>query len=259
MHLDKALAIAASTSSIAAVACATSASPKPFANSLPDTADVYLYGSPQSLAPERAAPPAPGSAVAKKAPGPSASTQAAAATRRERREASAAANDEEDAKSGKETIVSIAGEYRGTDWVTISLPGLPEDEQEDDKARVIIKRVAAGSVSDEGDNPSASSADGGGAAVAGGRYSLSVIDTNSGDELCTLEGERTGSVIALPPGQTCFSGILGVPMAAKTLPGEAHIDGLTLSVEFAVELRVQTPNAALEGSLDYSFEGQKVE
>lgn len=256
MHLDKALAIAASTSSIAAVACATSASPKPFANSLPDTADVYLYGSPQSLAPERAAPPAPGSAVAKKAPGPSASTQAAAATRRERREASAAANDEEDAKSGKETIVSIAGEYRGTDWVTISLPGLPEDEQEDDKARVIIKRVAA---SDEGDDTPASSADGGGAAVADGRYSLSVIDTNSGDELCTLDGERTGSVIALPPGQTCFSGILGVPMAAKTLPGEAHIDGLTLSVEFAVELRVQTPNAALEGSLDYSFEGQKVE
>lgn len=135
-----------------------------------------------------------------------------------------------DAKSAK----SFAGTYKGTDWVTIALPGFPEDEQVDDKARVVLAVL---------DKPE--------------RYSFAVLDTRTGDELCKIVGTLSEAVITFDEEQACFAGILGVPMDANIATGIATIDGSSLTVNLGVELSVNTPNGELTGDLDYRFEGKK--
>jgi hypothetical protein len=129
---------------------------------------------------------------------------------------------------------TVAGTYKGTDWVTITLPGFPEDEQVDDRARVVLAVL---------DKPE--------------RYSFAVLDTRTGDELCKILGSRNESIITFDEDQSCFAGILGVPVEASTYNGIATIDGASLTVTLGVELTVNTPNGELSGDLDYRFEGKK--
>lgn len=146
------------------------------------------------------------------------------------------ASDEESDKDepSASSPASVAGTYRGTDWVTILMPGFPEDEQVDDQARVVLAVL---------DKPE--------------RYSFAVLDTRTGDELCKIVGTLKESVITFDEDQTCFAGILGVAMEANMSTGLATIDGKSLAVTLGVELRVNTPNGELTGDLDYRFEGKK--
>lgn len=143
-------------------------------------------------------------------------------------------DDSDEKTSSQSAPVSVAGTYKGTDWVTITLPGFPEDEQVDDQARVVLAVL---------DKPE--------------RYSFAVLDTRTGDELCKIVGSLRDSIITFDEGQSCFAGILGVPMEANMGPGMATIDGNTLTVTLGVELSVNTPNGELTGNLDYRFEGKK--
>lgn len=144
-------------------------------------------------------------------------------------------DEEEGGEEGSEKPSPFApGTYKGTDWVTISLPGLPEDEQVDDAARVVLTALG---------KPN--------------RYSFAVLDTRTGDELCEIEGTAKNTLIAFDEDQTCFAGILGVPMEATMTTGIATISGGELSVSLSVELSVNTPNGELSGELDYRFEGKK--
>jgi hypothetical protein len=145
-----------------------------------------------------------------------------------------AAEPEDGDKPTSASAGSIAGSYKGTDWVTITLPGFPDDEQIDDKARVVLAAL---------DKPT--------------RYSFAVLDTRSGDELCKIEGTLSESIITFDEEQTCFATILGVPMQAVTSTGIATVEGDTLTVTLGVVLTVSTPNGDLTGDLDYRFEGKR--
>ena len=252
MRLDSVCSVLAIACGGPVLACAPPVSHQPFANSVPDGVNVYLYGAAHA----KSARQRPPEVLEKRDTKDEESAQSKQVSRSATRAAKRKKAKETTAQVERETEPDIAGEYRGTDWVTISLPGLPENEQEDDKARVVIKRLGDPS---EGDAQEAFGSGNRDQAPSARLFSLSVIDTNSGDELCTIQGELKESVIEFKPGQVCFSGILGVPMQAKTRAGEAHVDGSTLSAEFTVELRVKTPDTELEGTLDYSFEGERAD
>ncbi len=143
-------------------------------------------------------------------------------------------SDQDDDGRDKHSAASVAGTYKGTDWVTITLPGFPDDEQVDDQARVVLAVL---------DKPE--------------RYSFAVLDTRTGDELCKIVGTLSASVITFDEEQSCFAGILGLPMEANMATGIATIDGSSLTVTLGVELSVDTPAAELTGDLDYRFEGKK--
>lgn len=144
-------------------------------------------------------------------------------------------DEDEDEDEGSDASPAVlVGTYKGTDWVTITLPGLPDDEQVDDQARVVLAAL---------DKPD--------------RYSFAVLDTRTGDELCKIVGTAKNSLLTFDEEQTCFDGILGIPMEASLVTGIATIDGETLSVSLSVELSVSTPNGELSGDLDYRFEGKK--
>jgi hypothetical protein len=134
-----------------------------------------------------------------------------------------------------ESGTSIApGTFRGTDWVTIDLPGFPADEQVDDKARVVLAKL-------DGES----------------RYSFTVLDTNSGSELCSVEGAAANELIVFEPGQSCFGGILGIPMESALYEGEGRINEGSLEVTLGIELTVLSPDGDdLTGDLSYRFEGK---
>lgn len=89
-----------------------------------------------------------------------------------------------------------------------------------------------------------------------GRYSFTVLDTNSGSELCVVEGSLVGKDLVLDEGQSCFEGILGVPMDASLYEGEASLVGETLTVTLGVELTLARADGDLTGELSYRFEGK---
>lgn len=129
---------------------------------------------------------------------------------------------------------SIVGTYRGTDWVTIDLLGFPESEQVDDKARTVVTNL---------DDPQ--------------RFTFTVLDTNSGSELCSVNATRVNQLLVFEPGQACFTGILGIPMQAVLYEGEGRVEkGGQLDVTLGIELTVQGPEGELSGDLAYRFEGK---
>lgn len=129
---------------------------------------------------------------------------------------------------------SIVGTYRGTDWVTIDLLGFPESEQVDDKARTVLATL---------DDPQ--------------RFSFTVLDTNSGNELCSVNATRVNQLLVFEPGQACFTGILGIPMQAVLYEGEGRVEkGGQLDITLGIELTVQGPEGELSGDLAYHFEGK---
>lgn len=140
-------------------------------------------------------------------------------------------------RGGDETATpvtkAIAGIYRGTDWVTIDLPGFPENEQVDEKARVTLRKVNDA-----------------------GLHEFTVLDTNSGAELCRVEAKLTGELLGFEPGQTCFEGILGIPMETTLYEGEGRIANGTLKVTLGVEMTVSGTEAEISGDLSYRFEGK---
>lgn len=128
-----------------------------------------------------------------------------------------------------------AGRYAGTDTVIVSFPGVPTDPQVDDKARMDVKRL--------GDK----------------RLSVSVIDSQRGVSLCTVEGDFAEGKIELDEGQECFSDMLGIPVDTSLLGGTGSIEGDKLTIEFEVEMSIDTPSGTIDGGIDYDFVGTKTE
>ena len=89
------------------------------------------------------------------------------------------------------------------------------------------------------------------------RYAVSVLDSNTGNPLCTVEGELEEQRIEFAPDQTCFAGILGAPVNATLLSGVASFEGEALKLELEVSLEPSAPGATLDGALLYSFEGSR--
>lgn len=211
--------------------CATSYGPALSNSGVVPSRDLYLYGSHLAAGgatrvtsdgdSESAAPDAP-TASAEKHEKP---------TKAEEKPSKAAV--EHDSEATDTAAEITAGTYRGTDWVTIDLPGFPGSEQVDDKARVVLEEVGEG------------------------EYAFKVLDTNSGSELCSIQGTVSDGLISFELGQSCFGGILGVPMETAIYEGEGRMAGESLEVTLGIELSLTSPEGdELTGDLSYRFEGK---
>lgn len=213
--------------------CATTYGPA-FSKASPPKQDVYLYGVHSTVVSEAAEPDgaeredeadAVDVAVVSKPPAKDSSPKSSKRV----------AETEQDA--GTPSTVFALGTYKGTDWVTIDLPGFPANEQVDEKARVVLAK---------GSNEA--------------RITFTVLDTNSGKELCAVVGTVENELIAFDTEQACFAGILGVPMQTSVYEGEGRVGEEGLEVTLGVELTLTTPDGdEIVGDLSYRFAGKLTE
>ncbi len=139
--------------------------------------------------------------------------------------------------SPEDYAASFGGEFQGKDVVSIRFDGFPEQVQEDENAKMRVT-------------------------VNGLEVSVTVVDSNSGGDLCTVKGQPEKKQtkqpkVVFPAGQQCFANMLGGPMAAELTGGWARVQDDTLRVEFDVKLEVSGADDTLNGSLGYVFEGQR--
>lgn len=216
------------------IACSPSVSNTPLSNARPEGPEVYFYGA--AAQGGKSLPQKPASAARKSIvlPKPPAQSQKKNQASNEK---SQQVKDEAPAKGDAGVAPppsSIAGRYLGTDTVVITFPGVPGDAQIDDQAIVDIEKR-------EGE----------------GKYTLVVVASNTGDPLCTIDGQWRETKLVFAEGQSCFEEILGVPLDSTLTAGSASFEGANIEVEFQLELAFDSPAGSLEGSVDYSFEGKK--
>lgn len=195
------------------------------------TQDVYLYGPHEGTAVSLASDDDGSPARVTSEDGDDLTLEASSSVSKKPAGVTVEVEQEEAAEASRGK--AIAGVYRGTDWVTIDLPGFPENEQVDEKARVTLRKVNDAGV-----------------------YDFTVLDTNTGAELCSVEATLTGELLAFEPGQTCFEGILGIPMEATLYEGEGRVANGRLKVTLGVEMTVSGTQAEVSGDLSYRFEGK---
>lgn len=222
-------------------ACSPSVSRTPFDNATPEGPDVYYYGAAGSggkrlveAETKTRAPvvvPKPPALVKPK-------PEVAAKPDPEAKESAAPSADGD--LGVTPPITGIAGRYEGTDTVRIELPGVPADVQVDDAA--IIDIAVVGTPKD---------------AEVPTRYSLTVVASNTGDDLCTIEGKLSGNRLDFAADQECFTTIMGFPLEARLTGGSASFEGTGLKVEFGVAFELSDEEVSLEGRVGYVFEGQK--
>ena len=128
-------------------------------------------------------------------------------------------------------VVVFAGEYRGFDEATITFEGMPPLEQRDDKARTRV-------VEEEG-----------------GGLTLTLVASDTGDPICSLQAEREGASATVHPDQRCFD--MDAATTGTVRAGTARIAGDTLYLDLEIELETERAGTKLSGSLDYHFEGER--
>jgi hypothetical protein len=213
-----------------------SASKVPLDNAKPEGSDVYFYGTPEysdkrlKQGDESASRHKP--LILPKPPSLSKAKKVAKLAKKKHVAKGDAGADLGDAGAA---AVAWAGRYAGTDTVIVSFPGVPPDPQIDDKAKMDVKRLSED------------------------RLSVTVVDSQRGVSLCTVEGDFEEGKIDLDDGQECFSDMLGIPVDTSLEAGTGSIEGDKLTVDFVVEMSIDTPSGLIEGGIDYHFEGTKVE
>jgi hypothetical protein len=214
---------------VGAAGCTPPVSRAPLYNSEPEGAEQYFYGP--ALAQEHTkllgSAPAP-------APNPFTRTTPSATARAARSVASNPSTEPPSGDAGTDLAMgqeSWVGEYRGTDHVTIHLPGVPKTTADDPKARARVADARAGS------------------------FSVAVLDSSNGSELCVLVGTRTGSRVQFEPGQACFDDVLGFDASTELKHGYAALTDDQLTIDF--EVTIEALDADVTGSLLYRFEGTR--
>lgn len=227
---------------LGAAGCAPSVSQQP----LTPEADGagYFYGAPLRAGKQLEEAPAQASPITQAprakqvaAPEPPAEEENAKASSTEETQADASVASP--ALDRQAVAQRFEGEYSGKDIVTIQFEGLPPQTQEDENAQMKV-------------------------AVDDDQVSLTVVDSSSGNDLCTVTGQLPEQLsadeaprVTFPAGQRCFSDMLGGPISAELIGGEASVEEATLTVNFDVRLELNSPNASLSGSLEFEFVGER--
>ncbi len=73
--------------------------------------------------------------------------------------------------------------------------------------------------------------------------------------MCSLDGTLVNQLIVFEEGQSCFAGILGLPMQAVLYEGEGHLLDGKLDVTLGIEMTVSGADGEFSGDLAYRFEG----
>lgn len=217
-----------------AIACSPAVSSVPFANADPEGPDVYYYGDARGGGKtlpkdgdertERAAPKKPEPT----SPTPAAEPVASAS-------ASPAASATPEANLPEASWEKLPGTYRGTDTLTIEVPGFPTRVEKDDKAKLVV-------ASDDDHKD---------------RFTFDIIDSQNGTSLCSVVGVAKKSRIEFEPAQSCLEEILGLPMTAKLESGSATLHDKTLTVDYEIQLELDSANGPQPGRIGYHFAGDR--
>lgn len=139
----------------------------------------------------------------------------------------------EPAASKSDKPASFPGLYAGSDVATFRLPGLPEREQLDDKAKIRIEKAS-------GDN-----------------VRIVLVNSEDGSDLCTLLARVDGNAALIEKPQPCFGSDGEGAMQAQLRSGRATLDGDALTMDAEGSLNVTLGDQDLEGELSYSFQGTR--
>jgi hypothetical protein len=150
-------------------------------------------------------------------------------------EASAAepSEDSETAASAPAAPANFPGLYAGKDVAIFRLPGMPEREEHDDKAKIRIEKAS------------------------GENVRIVLVNTTDGSDLCTLVARVDGNAAVLEKAQPCFGSGGEGEVQAELHSGRAVLDGDTLTMDAEGPLFVSVGEQELAGDLSYSFEGAR--
>jgi len=123
----------------------------------------------------------------------------------------------------------FAGLYAGHDIAIFRLPGEPEREERDDKAKIRIEEAA-------GDN-----------------VRIVLVNSTDGTDLCTLVARVEGNSALVESAQPCFGSEGEGGLQAELRSGRAVLDGDSLTMDAEGSIGDQD----LDGELSYTFQGQR--
>lgn len=128
----------------------------------------------------------------------------------------------------------IDGEYVGNDTAVYRMDGMPDRTERDPKARTLVR------------TPDDTTAE------------IVILDSSTGKEICTLEGERKGNAVTLRAGQKCFEQDgEGASSSASLKAGTAAVTADTLVVKLDMDFSLTISGSTVRGSLDYQFDGKR--
>jgi hypothetical protein len=226
--------------------CAPAASSTPLANAAPEGPEVYFYGDASRG----------GKDLGEQA-GAGAKSEAVSATRSQGDSKTASGKTDKltsathaqasdgDTPSGSAhetaslpaaSFEDLPGQYAGNDRLAIDIDGAPERVETDDAAKLTVEKSGDGKPDE---------------------YVFSIVDSQSGNDLCSVTGVAKKQAIEFEPGQSCLDTILGLPMEAKLASGSAKLDGKDLVVDYAIDLEIDSPRGTLDGKINYHFAGTR--
>ena len=132
-----------------------------------------------------------------------------------------------DAGAPERPFAQWVGRYEGKDTATTRFGGNPEKVEHDPNA---VLRV------DDADG-----------------YKIVIVDSNTGGDSCSMSATPDGAVLKIDDDAECFS---SGPAVGSVVSGTAARRGDEIIFDMAIIIRVDSLEGALEGSLDYHFEGE---
>ncbi len=123
--------------------------------------------------------------------------------------------------------------YAGNDVAVFRLPGFPDREQLDDKAKIRIEPDSASVLR------------------------IALINSENGSDLCELKAQVQGSSAVLEAGQPCFGSEGEGAITAEMTSGTVVLKGDRLTMEASGTLSLTLADQEVEGDLSYSFNGKR--
>jgi len=121
-----------------------------------------------------------------------------------------------------------AGEYVGHDVTIIREAGQPENRMPDPKARTRVEEKG------------------------NGRIDIIIVNSATGDPLCTLDASTRGASATIDANQDCFSDEM---LDVNVESGSAELKGDRLILELKASFKGVSDSR--EGTIDYSFDGKR--
>ena len=127
----------------------------------------------------------------------------------------------------------FAGSYAGKDTSLIRLGPMPEQKEEDPNAKLRVSRNGDGSLS------------------------VTIVASNTGQDLCTLLADPSGNRATLRPNERCEMPMGPVILISAVDQGRLEVRGKHLELTASFKLEAQLPSETMRGTMEYHFEGKR--
>jgi hypothetical protein len=141
----------------------------------------------------------------------------------------AGTTDASDAAPDAASVV-FAGLYAGSDVTIFRVTGVPERTEPDPNAKTRVEQRAPD------------------------RIAITLVNSRTGDPICTLDATVSGNVGTLTPGQTCFSEGVLVP---NVVSGQATVTDRRLVFDMELTFELSAGDRSVSGRISYHFDGTR--